>query len=247
MTYKTKLSNIKDGSTSIRGYNLYELAKQKGFVQSIYLLLKGELPDEKQARMLDVIFALAIDNGPGTASAQTTRIVASSKSDLHVSVAAGILAMGKRHGSAIEPAANFLQEHKDTEDVDALVKELREKKVRVAGYGHAVLEEDKRTSTMFDVAKETGFYGEHCVFSEKFHAALNAASSKALPINVDGGMAAVLLDMGFDASLMKGFFLISRTVGLVAQAHEEITEDEGLRRVKQSTIEYNGHDDRELS
>ena len=246
MNYTTAITDIQDGNTIVRGYNLYDLAKEKGFVKATYLLLKGELPTENEAKMLDLIFTLAIDNGPGTASGQTTRIVASAKSDLHVAVAAGILAMGKRHGSAIEPAARFLSENKDVEDVDALVKDLKEKKVRIAGFGHAVLQEDKRTTTMLDVAKETGFYGKHCEFVEKVHASLNAISSKPLPINIDGGMAAVLLDMGFEPSLMKGFFLIPRVAGLVAHAHEELTSGGKLRRHPQEEIDYTGPAARDL-
>jgi citrate synthase len=57
---------------------------------------------------------------------------------------------------------------------------------------------------------------------------------------MDGANAAILLDMGFEQKLIDGFFIIARTPGLVAQAFEEMTSGEGLRRVDESDIEYIG-------
>ena len=59
-------------------------------------------------------------------------------------------------------------------------------------------------------------------------------------------MAAILLDMGFDARLMKGFFIIARIPGLVAQVYEEMADDPGIRRLDQSDIQYTGPEHRSL-
>ncbi len=246
MKYTTKITDIKDGKEAIRGYDLSELAQKKSFVETIFLLLKGDLPDENETKMMNVLFTSAIDHSPGTASANTARIVASAKNSLHVGVSAGILAMGERHGSAIEGSAKFFQENKDEKDIADLVMKLKEQKVRVPGYGHPTLSKDHRSDTIFSVAKDTGIYGKHCTFAESFHKELNNASSKELPINIDGAMAAVLSDMGFDWGIMKGFFIIARVPGLVAQTYEELTNDKGIRRVAQEEIEYTGETDRKL-
>lgn len=236
--YKTSITKIENGKESIRGHDLQELTKEKSFVETIFLLLKGTLPNEKETRMLNSLLTVAIDHGPGTVSAQTARITASAKNSVHTSVAAGILGMGERHGSAIEGAADFFQKNKNTKDLEALLKELKEKKVRIPGYGHAVLEEDHRSSTLFAIAKEEGFFGVHCEFSQQVHEALNAISSKKLPINIDGSMAAILSDMEFAPEHMKGFFIIARVPGLVAQVHEEMANDVGIRRLPEDQIQY---------
>ncbi len=238
MKYKTSITKIENGKEFIRGHALTDLIKEKSFVETIFLILKGELPNQKETKMMNAIFTAAIDHGPGTASGQVSRITASAKSSMNVALAAGILTIGDRHGGAIEGAAKFFQENNGCEDVSVLAKDLKEKKIRVPGFGHAVLTHDERSEALFATAKGLGFYDKNCVFAENFYAELNKISSKELPINIDGSMAAILSDMGFDYRMMKGFFIISRVPGLIAQIYEEITNDEGLRRVSQENIEY---------
>lgn len=247
MKVTTAITDINEEKEYIRGYSLDQLMQKKTFVETIFLLLKGELPTEKQTVVLNALFTAAIDHGPGTASAQTVRIVASAKNSLHTSVAAGILAMGERHGSAIEGAAIFFQEYAHTRDIVTLAKTMKEQKVRVPGYGHSFLEEDHRSATLFTIAKEQGIHGAHCAFAEQFHQEINTIFSKKLALNIDGAMAAVLLDMGFDTRIMKGFFMIARVPGLVAHAYEEMVDDSGIRRLDQDDIVYTGPQERSFS
>ena len=240
MRWKTSISHIQDGKEIIRGYELKELIHRKSFVEVIFLVLKGELPDEKERRMMDALFTAAIDHGIGVSSAMTARVVVSTGNSLHTALAAGILAMGKLHGSAIEDAARFFQENVTAGDVKALVNGLKEKRIKIPGYGHKILEHDQRSEALFEVAKELGFYGAHCQFAEKTLEELNKLSSKKLPLNVDGSMAAIISDMGFDWRLAKGFFIIGRVPGLVAHVYEEMTEGEGLRRLEEGETEYTG-------
>ena len=116
MKFKTAITNIQNEKESIRGYDLGELMQKKSFTETIFLVLKGKLPNKQETTMLDAMFVAAIDHGPGTASGQTARIVASAKNSMHTSLAAGILAMGERHGSAIEGAGKFFQEQKNIEN-----------------------------------------------------------------------------------------------------------------------------------
>lgn len=246
MNISTAITDIKQEEEYIRGYKLDALMQNKSFVDVIFLALRGNLPTEPQASMLNALFVAAIDHGPGTASAQTARIVASAKNSMHTAIAAGILAMGERHGSAIEGAAEFFQTHKHVVQPDALVTSLKEQKVRVPGFGHPFLEVDHRSERLFLMAKERGLYGECSAFAESFHAALNAQSSKKLALNIDGAMAAILSDMGFEPSIMKGLFIIARAPGLVAHVHEEMVNDTGIRRLDQGDITYTGPADRSL-
>lgn len=238
MKIQTAITTIKNNEEFIHGQPLETLIKEKSFSETIYLLLSGRFPTTEHVQMLNALLVAAIDHGPGTASAQVARIVASAKSSLHVSVAAGILAMGERHGSAIEGAAQFFAEHKSSADISALVKTLKEQKVRVPGFGHPFLVEDKRGLALFALAKELNIFATHCAFATSFHTSLNEQSSKPLPLNIDGAMAAILLDMGFPVAIMKGFFLIARVPGLVAQSYEEMTHDVGIRRLDEGEIEY---------
>ncbi|HYE59667.1 MAG TPA: citryl-CoA lyase [Candidatus Kapabacteria bacterium] len=247
MRFTTAITNIEGGKEAIHGYDLQELTQKTSFVETIFLLLRGDLPNERETRMLNALLTAGIDHGPGTASAMTARIVASAKNSMHTALAAGILAMGERHGSAIEGAAQFFHDHAKEADLSGLVQGLKEKKVRIPGYGHAILEHDHRADTLLSIAQETDIYGDHCRCAEAVRDALNVVSSQPLPLNIDGAMAAILLDMGFPVSVMKGIFIIARIPGLVAQVHEEMNNDAGLRRLDEMDIDYTGPQKKSLS
>lgn len=244
MHWSTAISHVQDGREIVRGYDLRELIKQKTFAEVIFLVLKGELPNAAETRMMNALFTAAIDHGIGVSSAMTARTVVSTGNSLHTALAAGILALGTLHGSAIEDAAKFFQNHKDETDLPGLVKKLRAEHFRIPGYGHKILNHDPRTDALFTVARETGFYGHFCKMAETIHVALQAGATKSLPLNVDGSMAAVISDMGFDWRLAKGFFIIGRVPGLVAHVYEEMINGSGLRRLSQEESTYTGPPER---
>lgn len=239
MHFKTSITNVQtDGTEIIRGYELGDLVKNNGFVETIYLLLKGQLPNQAQAKMFDALLTSVVDHGPAVASALNARISASAKNPLHASVAAGLLGLGERHGVVIESAMKFFFDHKDEADVGELLKNMKEQKKYAPGFGHKIFETDPRTGRLFAIAKETGISGSYCEFAQKVEETLNLISSKKLPLNADGAIAAILCDMGFDARVGNGLFVIARVPGLVAHVIEEIQNDEGIRRLEPEDIEY---------
>lgn len=246
MKWTTAITDVREGKELVHGYDLKDLIQKKSFVEVIYLVLRGELPDERTVTMLNAMFVSSIDHGIGVSSAMTSRLVVSTGNSLHTALASGILAFGTLHGSAVEDAAHFFALHADTAEVSTLVKELKSQKVRIPGYGHKILEHDPRSDALFAVARETGFYGKHCELAILVRETLNEISSKQLPLNVDGALAAILLDMGFDPKLAKGFFIIGRVPGLVAHIYEEMTSGPGLRRLTEDEIEYTGRPERKM-
>ncbi|MDO8626480.1 MAG: citryl-CoA lyase [Candidatus Magasanikbacteria bacterium] len=239
--FKTAISNVNAGDEVVRGENLKNLIVAKTFTEVIFLILRGVMPTSEEVQMLNAVLVSMIDHGPGVSSALTARVVQSAGNDLHTGVAAGMLALGgNRHGGALGGAAKFFQENFETQDLPGLLKNLKDKKIRVPGYGHKVLAHDNRTDVLFGVAKETGFFGKYSEFANTVHEEINKIASKKLPLNMDGANAAILSDMGFDWRLITGFFLIGRTPGLVAQVYEEMQSGEGIRRLEESEIEYLG-------
>jgi len=63
---------------------------------------------------------------------------------------------------------------------------------------------------------------------------------RKIPINIDGLIAVLLCDFGFDALLGKGIFIIGRVPGLVAQCFEELKFEKPVRRLDEDDIEYLG-------
>ena len=157
---------------------------------------------------------------------------------MHSSLAAGILGFGERHGVALEAAMRFLYENEMVENLSEFLAERKVQKKYAPGFGHPVLEVDPRAQALFAIAKEEEIFGKYCEFSERVHTEINNQSSKKLPVNVDGAIAAILCDMEFDAGLGKGIFVIGRMPGLVAHVVEEVNSAVGIRRMSQNDIEY---------
>jgi len=65
-------------------------------------------------------------------------------------------------------------------------------------------------------------------------------------MNVDGGIAAVLCELGFPPELGNGIFAISRTVGLTAQVYEEVTRERPMRKISPTAQGYDGPPERSL-
>jgi citrate synthase len=69
---------------------------------------------------------------------------------------------------------------------------------------------------------------------------------KHLILNVDGCIAAIISDMGFDWRLGKGFFIVSRTPGLVAHAYEQMYFEKPYKAPHWSEIGYTGVPERKV-
>ena len=241
---KTGITSIAPGEIRVRGYDIVELMGRKTFAEVAYLVLKGQMPSEAEGKMMDAILASSVDHGVTPPSSLAARTVMSGGNPLNAAVAGGILTIGDTHGGAIEQSARILQEwaQKDgdpNERAVELLKDLKSKGVRMPGFGHRLHKIDPRTIRLFELADKLKFSGKHQILAKAVEAEFEK-QGKSLPINVDGAIAAVISDMGFDWRLGKGFFIISRTVGLIAHAYEEKTREKPMRKLGISDYSYDG-------
>lgn len=243
--WKTKIAGQVGGKTVVRGHELTKLIEEVGFAAAIWLVLKGELPNKKQQRLLEAILVSCLEHGIGPPSTTVARITASTGNPVNTAVAAGISAMGEFHGGAAEYAAKiFEQAAKTKKDIDTaaktIVEEIVRKGERMPGYGHAIYDVDPRTQTLLKIAKKEGFAGEYVKLAQAVERELQVTTGKKLPLNVDGVIAALLLELGLNWRLGKGLFIIGRTAGLVSHIFEEQTEEKPYRRLDEAEIEYTG-------
>lgn len=242
--WKTSISGIVEGEVHIHGYKVTELIDRVNFTDAIWLELKGELPTDNQRKMLDAILISTIDNGLGPPSVTNARNSASAGNPMQAAVAAGVLGVGEAHGGAIEECARLLQMGLTA---GKLVEKVLGSGDRIAGFGHKVYkDQDPRATQIFEKAKKLGFYEEYCELVKNVEKVLEEKKGKKIVINVDGAIAAVVSDMGFDYRLGKGFFIIGRVVGLVAHIFEEWVREKPFRRIPTEEIEYDGLPTRKL-
>jgi len=100
----------------IRGEQLENVMDME-FADSIWLLLKGEKPSKKESEMFNTILSSSIDHGVGNPSTVSARTVQSGGNEMNTSVAAGVLALGDKHGGAIEECMKILQSEKTAEQI----------------------------------------------------------------------------------------------------------------------------------
>jgi len=228
---------------------------QISFGEMVYLVLKGELPTPEIGKLMDAILVSSVDHGATPPSALAARTVASGGAPLTTAIAGGIMTINRHHGGAIEGCMKVLGElvaHKRAGNLDTLtaarekMAEFRAQKIRVPGYGHRVHTADPRTKRLFALAEETGVAGEYIEMAHALRQAMKESLGRDLPMNVDGGIAAVLCELGFPPDLGNGFFAISRTVGLTAQVYEEMTRERPMRKISPTAQEYDGPPERSL-
>lgn len=222
--WKTEISSSGEDSV-VRGVPREEVMEM-GFADAIWLLLKGEKPSGDESEIFKSVLSSSIDHGVGNPSTVSARTVQSGGNDMNTSVAAGVLALGDKHGGAIEDCMKILQSE---DSVDRIVNKRLEEGEKIPGLGHKVYdEEDPRARKIFEKAEEIGLAGEHVEKIKEIQEVF-AEEKVKLVINVDGAIAAVMSDLGWDHRLGKGLFIIARTPGLVAHVREEMNEDDFRR------------------
>jgi citrate synthase len=247
--WKTSVTEVKPNSISVRGYPVDELMGKITFSQAIYLVLKGEMPSVEVGKLIDAIFVSSVDHGASPPSVLTARTVMSTGAELNSAVAAGVLAISRYHGGAIEEgmrlflaiADRMVKKGIDEENAASeILHEMRERKQRASGFGHRLHSKDPRTVKLFSLAKELGLAGKYIRIASVVEKILAEQTGRSLPINVDGAIAAVLCDLDIPPEIGNAFFIIARVPGLVAHVHEEKIRMKTMRKIHPEDHEYDG-------
>jgi citrate synthase len=248
MTWSTAITKIEPNKITVRGHVLSDLIGVTRFGQMVYLLLIGKMPEDKVGQLIEAILVSSVDHGVTPPSCVAARTVASCGTPLTSALAAGILSIGNFHGGAVEDCMQTLQRgiamQKDglspAQAAEAIAKEAKEAKKRLSGLGHRLHTDDPRTRRLIEFARELGLAGQGVEQAEALVAAIGKTSSKTLPLNVDGAIAALLVDLGFPPEAGNAFFIMSRVPGLVAHILEERRREKPMRTIVPAEAAYDG-------
>jgi len=253
--WKTAISKVEPNKIVVRGYNLMELIDKYSYADLTYLLWRGELPSKEQSRMMDVLLSVCLEHSLNSPSVDAVRFVASCGVPLQTAVSAGVSAFGDWHGGTIEQAAKLLQDEiRVTREgqqslqttAEAIVRRFSESKEKLPGYGHPTHTADPRTKKLLEVANETKIRGAHVELAQHIESLTDKYFGRRLILNVDGCIAAIISDMGFDWRIGKGFFIVSRAPGLVAHAYEQMYNDKPYKAARWDEVVYTGPTERKI-
>src|SRR5213082_3478341 len=253
--WNTAVTRVEPNRVAVRGYDIAELMGHVSFGAAAYLVLTGELPKPAVARLMDAILVSSIDHGVTPPSALAARTTASTGASLSASVAAGIMSINRHHGGAIEDCARQLKAIADRATAESVSLEdaaaaalaaMKEAGERMPGFGHRYHTKDPRTARLFELAREAGVDGVHMKAARAVEKSF-AEAKKALPINVDGAIGAILADLGMNPAAFNGIFMIARTPGLVAHVIQEQSREKPMRRIDPVNHGYDGPAPRSLT
>jgi citrate synthase len=253
--WETNLSYTSEDGIQIRGYDLVEMIGTVPFPAVLYLLYTGELPQPNIAKLIDAVMVASIDHGPGAPSALAARTAISGGAHLGAAGAAGLLTLGKFHGAAVQDSMEAIQRvadlaaERETLDLaaDKVVTEWRQAGRRLSGFGHRQHKrKDPRLTRLFGLAQEAEVSGRYLAAAQAIEAALKRVLGKELPVNIDGAMATILLEVGFPPGLANALFMVARFTGILAHAQEEQERMPPMRRIDPVDHGYSGSASRKL-
>jgi citrate synthase len=238
-TWRTSIVDAGPGHIRVKGHDVLELMQQSTFTDLIFLLHHERLPSADERRLLDAILVGVADHGAGAPSCAAARIAASgNRQSLSAAVAAGVLAIGDEHGGAGSGCMEVIQEglervRREGVSIDAaaqaLVHAAKAAGTRVPGFGHRVhATTDPRVAVLFGLAERAGLAGDGVRFARALERAIRDAI-KPLPLNIDGALAAILVDLGFPSMVGRLLFIVGRVAGLSAEVLEEHTREKPMR------------------
>ncbi|GHA06362.1 citryl-CoA lyase [Streptomyces tauricus] len=247
--WATAVSRVEPGIIELREHPVQDLIGRTTFVETIWLMLRGELPRAGQAGLLEAALVAGVDHGPQAPSIAAARMAATCGVGLNSAMATGVNMLGDVHGGAGQQCVELLDEiverygrdaarpTRDAEQASSeaefervvaeVVAEWRARSRYLPGFGHRFHPRDPRRDPLLalvDRAVADGLVaGAHLRAARAVEELLNRGreGGRPVPMNIDGATAVVYAELGFAAPLARGLFVLSRSVGILAHAWEE--------------------------
>jgi len=249
----SSISKDVDGEVKILGEDLLSFAKENSFAKiAASLFLGKKIQSQDTEEFVDFILRVSVDHGPYVSGALNTIVSARAGRDLVSSLSTGLLTIGPRFGGALNEAArNWFSGVVDGKSASAFVEESAVKKVYIQGIGHKKYRVDMPDPRVGEI-KEYANRLEKKRFSSFAMEVEKITTEKKgnLILNIDGSIAAVLLDYlsekeGYSdeqlweliqAEFFNALFVLSRSVGFIAHFLDQKRLDEGLLRLSEDDV-----------
>ncbi len=251
--FLNSISTDADDKVEVVGEDLLSLANNRSYGYIVGSMLLGRKVKSKEfAEATEFIMKLLVDHGPYVSGAINTMIAARAGKDLVSSLVSGLLTIGPRFGGAINQAAQHWFEGVN-EGIEPFeyVERVASQKKRISGIGHRKYRVDFPDPRVKEILKFTNElkqqrYTDFALGVQR----VTTAKKGNLILNVDGAIAAVLLDLLqereklslaelqelIDAEFFNAFFVLSRSVGFTAHYLDQRRKDEGLFRLSPKEV-----------
>ncbi len=251
----SRISGDKAGDVQLLGDDLRTTVESHSFASLVLSMLLGKpIRSDKLVQFTDYVLRLLVDHGPYVSGALNTIVSARAGKDLVSSLSAGLLTIGPRFGGAINEAARcWLQGVSAGTQPKEFVVTFTGKGGIIPGIGHKKYRidlPDPRVAALRDFAGNSN--GDRYLQFALGVQQVTTAKKGNLILNVDGAIAAIMLDLLeselqvtqkqlqelVDVEFFNALFVLSRSVGFTAHFIDQRRHDEGLLRLSEREILY---------
>jgi len=237
--WNTSIIDMAPGRIAFRGHPIEELIGKLSFPQMIWLMVRGDVPSEAAAQLFEAALVAGVDHGPQAPSIAAARMAATCGVGLNNAMATAINMLGDVHGGAGEQCAELYYDISDRMEAGAPLDEAirvgldawRQTHGKiVSGFGHRFHKPvDPRAPRLMalvrNAATENTVSGRFAEIGEAVQAELGRQrGGRAIAMNIDGATAVIFCELGFPAPLSRGLFCLSRSVGILAHAWEQMNQ-----------------------
>ncbi|MEO1239607.1 MAG: citryl-CoA lyase, partial [Pseudomonadota bacterium] len=187
--WSTAIIDMEPGRIAIRGHEIESLIGQLTFPQMIGLMLRGEVPSDAQARLLEAALVAAVDHGPQAPSIAAARMSVTCGLPLNAAMATAVNMLGDVHGGAGEQAVELYRWVVDDGlSVAQAVDTWRQARGKyLPGFGHRFHPVDPRAPALLalvdDAVAAGTVTGEYAKTARAIEAHLTHKASKPIPMN----------------------------------------------------------------
>ncbi len=239
---KTTISDDRGDEPCYDGYPASELIR-KGYQipHVIGLLWNKKLVSAQEAEIIKRIIMLSADHGPCVSGALVTIIAAGAGINMAQAVAAGMMMIGPRFGGAVTDAGKWFKYAIDQKlTPEAFLDYMKANVGPVPGIGHrvkSVKNPDKRVAELVSYVKSLAISTPHLDFALQVEK-ITTAKKDTLILNVDGTIAAILVDLGYPVESLNGFFILARTIGFIGHWIDQKRQGSRLIRLFDYLVNY---------
>src|SRR5687768_6393792 len=158
--WHTDIIDVRPGEIDLRGYPVQELIGSVGFVDTIWLMLRAELPSHAQSALLEAALVASVDHGPQAPSIAIARMAVTCGARINGAMASAINVLDDIHGGPGQQCMELYYEIDaelgsggDVAEATRVVLERRREagEKYVPGFGHRWHPLDPRTPRLLDL------------------------------------------------------------------------------------------------
>jgi 2-methylcitrate synthase len=214
-----------------KGLDFIAPDKNLSISENFFNMCFGKVPQKEVVKAFDVSLILYAEHS-FNASTFTSRVVASTESDIYSATVAGIGALkGPLHGGANEQVMHMMIEIADPAKAEKWMLDSLTAKRKVMGFGHRVYKKgDSRVPTMKKYAQIMAQVTNQPKWMQMYESLEKVmADKKRIYPNLDFPAGPAYYMMGFEIDFFTPIFVMARTTGWSAHIMEQTANNRIIR------------------